>query len=78
MYKKQLSFMSVLVIGITLVLFPLVLSTGCDDVDKELTSKNGTRIGDRSGSATVYIFEKDGYKFAIAVGINKCSLIHLK
>lgn len=42
------------------------------------TNSGGTRISDGNGSCTVFIIEKDGYKFGVAVGTQKCSIVQIR
>jgi hypothetical protein len=38
----------------------------------------GTRVSDENRSCTVFIIEKDGHKFAVAVGLNKCAITQIR
>ena len=55
----------------------LCLMVGCSGgVKKE--SDGGVTVSDGEGSCTVYIIEKDGYKFAVALGYSKCAITQRK
>lgn len=55
----------------------LCLMVGCSKgVTKD--SGGGVTVSDGNGSCTVYIVEKDGYKFAVAVGYYKCAITQIK
>lgn len=50
---------------------------GCEQKPRQ-TPIGGVQISDGGGSATLFIFEKDGYKFAALVGYGKCALVQLR
>ena len=55
----------------------LCLMVGCSGgVTKK--SDGGGSVSDGQASCTVYIVEKDGHKFAVAVGYHKCAITQIK
>ena len=67
----------------TQILLVLILALGCmigcDNHTPVVSNNNGgTVVSDGFGSCTVYIIEKQGHKFAVAVGIQKCSIVEIK
>ena len=51
---------------------------GCTGGVKENKTNGGTEVSDSGGSCTIYIVEKDGYKFAVAVGYSKVAITQIK
>jgi len=45
---------------------------------KNTHSDSGTLVSNGTVECTVYIIEKDGYRFAVAVGYNSCSITQIK
>ena len=54
----------------------LCIMPGCSDVKNKKDA--GTYVSDGFGNCTVYIIEKDGYKFAVAVGDGTCAICQIK
>ena len=60
------------------ILLLSLIATGCEDgVSEEVTSNGGTEVHGSGGGCTVYVVEKDGYKFAVAVGHYKCGITQI-
>ncbi len=66
-------------------IIPLIIAlsiclTGCNVNSgvKDNRITGGTEVSDSGGSCTIYIVEKDGYKFAVAVGYEKVSIVQIK
>lgn len=58
-------------------LIPFCLLVGCEHGPAP-TPAGGVSVGDGTGSCTIFIVEHQGYKFAVAVGYNKCAIVQLK
>ena len=56
----------------------ILTSSGCGGGVKTNATNNGTEVSDSGGSCTVFIIEKDGYKFAVAVGYQKVAIAQIK
>jgi hypothetical protein len=55
----------------------ICLTTGCEKGTKN-ESDGSVRVANGDGACNVYIVEKDGYRFAVAVGYNKCAITQIK
>lgn len=58
----------------------MLLSLSCSQrgVSSKDDAGGGTFISDGDGGGTIYIVEKDGYKFAVLIGLRKGCIIQLK
>lgn len=55
----------------------LVSLTGCGGNAGETTSNGGTYVSGDGGAGTIYIVEKDGYKFAVLIGYCKAGITQI-